>query len=68
MNKSLKILMLMLTISIIFPYNRLYATPSELFGTSLIADISEQVSPAVVAIESIHYVRTRSYGSGDPFF
>ena len=45
------------------------AAPAELFGTSLIADISEQVSPAVVAIESIHYVRTRTlYGSGDPFF
>ncbi len=47
----------------------LNAAPAELFGTSLIADISEQVSPAVVAIESIHYVRTRTYyGSGDPFF
>lgn len=46
----------------------LYAAPAELFGTSLIADISEQVSPSVVAIESVHYVRTRSFGSGDPFF
>lgn len=45
------------------------AAPDEIFGTSLIADIAEQVSPAVVAIESIHYVRTRSaWGSGDPFF
>ena len=49
--------------------NNVYAAPAELFGTTLIADISEQVSPAVVAIESIHYVRTRTlYGSGDPFF
>lgn len=46
----------------------LFAAPAELFGTSLIADISEQVSPSVVAIESVHYVRTRSFGSGDPFF
>ena len=68
MNKSLIILLLMLTLSMILPCNRLYAAPAELFGTSLIADISEQVSPAVVAIESIHYVRRRSYGSGDPFF
>ena len=46
-----------------------FAAPAELFGTTLIADISERVSPAVVAIESIHYVRTRRlYGSGDPFF
>lgn len=49
--------------------NNVYAAPAELFGTTLIADLSEQVSPAVVAIESIHYVRTRTlYGSGDPFF
>lgn len=46
----------------------LFAAPAELFGTSLIADISEQVSPSVVAIESVHYVRTSSFGSGDPFF
>ncbi len=45
-----------------------YAASSDLFGTTLIADISDQVSPSVVAIESIHYIRTRSYGSGDPFF
>ncbi|MBU1107893.1 MAG: trypsin-like peptidase domain-containing protein [Candidatus Riflebacteria bacterium] len=43
------------------------AAPPELFGTSLIADIAERVSPAVVAIESIHYVRARSRGGfGDP--
>ncbi len=49
--------------------NNVFAAPAELFGTTLIADISERVSPAVVAIESIHYVRTRRlYGSGDPFF
>jgi serine protease Do len=44
------------------------AAPSELFGTSLIADIAEKVSPAVVAIESVQYVRARRRaGSGDPF-
>jgi serine protease Do len=45
------------------------AAPNQLFGTSLIADIAEKASPAVVAIESVHYVRARrSFGSGDPFF
>ncbi|HNX77378.1 MAG TPA: trypsin-like peptidase domain-containing protein [Candidatus Rifleibacterium sp.] len=45
------------------------AAPAELFGTSLIADIAERVSPAVVAIESLQYVRARRRtGSGDPFF
>ncbi|NLI78054.1 MAG: Do family serine endopeptidase [Candidatus Riflebacteria bacterium] len=45
------------------------AAPAELFGTSLIADISERVRPAVVAVESVQYVRTRRrFGSGDPFF
>lgn len=44
------------------------AAPAELFGTSLIADIAEKVSPAVVAIESVQYVRARRRtGSGDPF-
>jgi len=44
------------------------AAPPELFGTSLIADIAERVSPAVVAIESVHYVRARRRsGFGDPF-
>lgn len=43
------------------------AAPAELFGTNLIADIADRVSPAVVAIESVHYVRTRrSVGTGDP--
>ena len=68
MSRKFNILFIFLSIVIIFPNNKLFAAPSELFGTSLIADISEQVSPSVVAIESIHYVRTRSYGSGDPFF
>lgn len=40
---------------------------NELFGTSLIADIAERVSPAVVAIESVQYVRRRGFGSGDRF-
>lgn len=45
------------------------AAPAELFGTSLIADIAERASPAVVAIESVQYVRARRRGgSGDPFF
>ncbi|PKL41971.1 MAG: hypothetical protein CVV41_16095 [Candidatus Riflebacteria bacterium HGW-Riflebacteria-1] len=43
------------------------AAAPELFGTSLIADIAERVSPAVVAIESVHYVRARRRsGFGDP--
>ncbi len=64
-NKYILIPLLFLLIGI----NCVIAAPAELFGTTLIADISEQVSPAVVAIESIHYVRTRTlYGSGDPFF
>lgn len=47
--------------------NSLWSAPAELFGTSLIADIAEKVSPAVVAIESVHYVRARRrFGSGDP--
>jgi serine protease Do len=45
------------------------APAGELFGTSLIADIAERVSPAVVSIEAIQYVQQRRYrGSGDPFF
>ncbi|HOY65461.1 MAG TPA: Do family serine endopeptidase [Candidatus Ozemobacteraceae bacterium] len=47
----------------------LHAGPAqELFGTSLIADIAAKVSPAVVAIESVQYVRRRGFGSGDPLF
>lgn len=47
----------------------LVAAPAALFGTSLISDIAERVSPAVVAIESVNYVRARRrFGSGDPFF
>lgn len=45
------------------------SAPAELFGTNLIADIAERVSPAVVAIESVHYIRRRtSRGTGDLFF
>ncbi|MGM0598233.1 MAG: Do family serine endopeptidase [Candidatus Rifleibacteriota bacterium] len=45
-----------------------YSAPQQLFGTNLIADIVEKVSPAVVSIESVHYLRTRRrLGSGDPF-
>ena len=69
MNKQSFKILLILTITLIIQIESLYAAPGELFGTSLIADISENVSPSVVAIESIHYVRTRTlYGSGDPFF
>ncbi|MBF0546472.1 MAG: Do family serine endopeptidase [Candidatus Riflebacteria bacterium] len=46
-----------------------FSAPAELFGTSLIADVAAKVSPAVVAIESIQYVRTKHFpGFGDPFF
>lgn len=50
--------------------NPVPAASGELFGTSLIADIADKVSPAVVAIESVQYVRAqrRRYGFGDPFF
>lgn len=49
--------------------NAVNAAPTELFGTSLVADIAEKVSPAVVAIESVQYVKARRRaGSGDPFF
>ncbi|RCK79161.1 MAG: HtrA protease/chaperone protein [Candidatus Ozemobacter sibiricus] len=45
------------------------AAPAEMFGSSLIADLSEKTRPAVVAIESVQYVRARRrFGSGDPFF
>jgi len=58
-------LSLLLLIVLITPAQ---AAPPELFGTSLIADIAERVSPAVVAIESVHYVRARRRsGFGDPF-
>ncbi|MBI3039476.1 Do family serine endopeptidase [bacterium] len=47
----------------------LNAGTPELFGTSLIADLAEKVSPAVVSIDSVHYVRRRQFeGFGDPFF
>lgn len=65
-----KLLVIVALFSTIFclNLNQVAAAPAEIFGTSLIADIAEKVSPAVVAIESIHYVRTRSRGtSGDPF-
>lgn len=62
MKKALMLFLLLLCVS------PLWSAPAELFGTSLIADIAEKVSPAVVAIESVHYVRTRRrFGSGDPF-
>ncbi len=67
-NNAMKktILLAFLALCTILP---LKAAPAELFGTSLIADIAEKVSPAVVAIESVHYVRARRrFGSGDPFF
>ena len=53
---------------LLFLCSSAWAAPAELFGTSLIADIAEKASPAVVAIESVHYVRARRrFGSGDPF-
>ncbi len=40
-----------------------------LLADLLAAAPAEKVSPAVVAIESVHYVRSRRrFGSGDPFF
>lgn len=62
--KKLSVLMLLLQ----FTAFAVYAAPIGLFGSDLIADIAEKASPAVVAIESVHYVRTPSVGSGDPFF
>jgi serine protease Do len=63
-NKILSFIVFIMVIALL-PLN---AAPAELFGTSLIADIAERVSPAVVAIESVHYVRSgRRFGSGDPF-
>ncbi|MFZ2955537.1 MAG: Do family serine endopeptidase [Candidatus Ozemobacteraceae bacterium] len=47
---------------------QVHAAPPDLFGTSLIADVAEKVSPAVAAIESVHYVRARPRGFGDPVF
>ena len=48
---------------------KVLSAPAALFGTSLISDISEKVSPAVVAIESVQYLKARRFmGSGDPFF
>ena len=58
-----------LVVFLFWPSCGIQAAPAELFGTSLIADIAERVSPAVVAIESVQYVRARRRGgSGDPFF
>ncbi len=45
------------------------AKPVQLFGTDLVADLSDKVRPAVVAIEAVQYIRTRTFrGTGDPFF
>lgn len=45
------------------------ANSTELFGTTLVADIAQEVSPSVVAIESVNYVRARRRrGFSDPFF
>ncbi len=64
-----KLASLIFTVFLLFASASTNAAPAELFGTSLIADIAERVSPAVVAIESVQYVRARRRGgSGDPFF
>lgn len=66
MKKYLGILSILFAI---FCVNPVHATPAELFGTTLIADLAEKISPAVVSIESVHYVKTgRFNGFGDPFF
>ncbi|MDN5279552.1 MAG: serine protease Do [Clostridiales bacterium] len=68
MKKINRAIIILAIISILIPVWA-FSAPAELFGTSLIADIAEKVSPAVVAIEAVQYVRTRrSFGSGDPFF
>lgn len=60
------LLILLMSITLVAPA---VVHGSALFGTDLIADIVERVSPSVVTIEAIQYVRTRrSLGSGDPFF
>lgn len=57
----------LLMLIFLFTHSVQSASP-ELFGTSLIADIAERASPAVVAIESVHYVRARRRSDfGDPF-
>jgi len=67
MNKSKLLIVITILFATFWPA-AVYSAPAELFGTSLIADIAEKVSPAVVSIESIHYVRARRRsGSGDPF-
>ncbi|MBP7633571.1 Do family serine endopeptidase [Candidatus Ozemobacteraceae bacterium] len=63
--KSRLLLVVALLIALCVPVQA--GPANELFGTSLIADIAEKVSPAVVAIESVQYVRRRGFGSGDPF-
>lgn len=66
-----KYCLLVVSLLVLFGGQHLPATaaPAELFGSTLIADIAERVSPAVVAIESVNYVRARRrFGSGDPFF
>lgn len=64
-----KLASLIFTVFLLFASASANAAPAELFGTSLIADIAERASPAVVAIESVQYVRARRRGgSGDPFF
>ena len=65
-----KISFLLLFFVFCFSINIVCAIPTEVFGSDLIAEISEKASSSVVAIESIHYVRTgrKFFGSGDPFF
>lgn len=66
MNYKLKIIVF--TFFLVIFASCIQAAPAELFGTNLIADLAERVSPAVVAIESVHYVKTRrTVGTGDPF-
>ncbi|MBF0406767.1 MAG: trypsin-like peptidase domain-containing protein [Candidatus Riflebacteria bacterium] len=62
--------LILTSILIVFVFSsQIYSAPADLFGTSLIADVAEKVSPAVVSIESVQYVRTRRFqGFQDPFF
>ncbi len=69
MKRLIRLVFLFASLAVAFFPASTAAAPAELFGTSLIADIAERVSPAVVAIESVQYVRARQRpGSGDPFF
>ncbi|NLM18185.1 MAG: PDZ domain-containing protein [Candidatus Riflebacteria bacterium] len=66
--KYITVIIYLAVFPILFPLSA-QAAPEQLFGTSLIADTVEKVTPAVVSIESVYYVKRASFsGTGDPFF